>query len=63
MATMVGDNIRISDSAVMDYVQGNLSPAKHFIIKCQKKMSRHLSERIEFEDCLLYTSPSPRDRG
>jgi len=50
MATMVGDNIRISDSAVMDYVQGNLSPAKHFIINCQKKMSRHLSERIEFEE-------------
>ena len=30
---------------------------------CERVASAHAADRREYQSCLLYTSPSPRDRG
>ena len=35
---------------------------KEFLLSCEDGQEEHLEELVLYLNCLLYTSPSPRDR-
>lgn len=50
-------DVMTSDEALIDYVAGKLSPAKHMIIACQREIAPEVSQRIAFQEdiasCLM----------
>ena len=47
---------------LLDPVRKILNDRKERVMKEQKEAKESREQAIRFKDCLLYTSPSPRDR-
>jgi putative transcriptional regulator len=50
MKNTVRDDVVTSDDVLVDYAAGNLSPAKHMMIACQKEIAPKVAERISFQE-------------
>ncbi len=50
MSLLSKNNVVTSETSIMDYALGNLSPAKHFIMACQSEISDTVAEEISFQE-------------
>jgi len=57
MSLAVKKDVVSCDEVLLDYAAGNLSPAKHMMIACQREIAPDVSERISFQEdvasCLM----------
>lgn len=64
MKNTVRDDVITSEDVLVDYAAGNLSPAKHMIIACQREIAPSVSERISFQEdvasCLMTGAKSEK---